>query len=426
MSNIQQREFTRRRRVEVLLLLLWWCGVTTSLLQAAPTNKGATAQGVSSLPRLPDQLLLPASPVPASGPARLLPEADWKILEPAEIWREYGLIDLTIRRYMMASVPLQVELFTMRSAAGAYGLQTFYRASTREASPKTQSIFSVGPYVVRLSAGGDLTGTPTPEWKLMEESIRSALGSPQGELPVLPEHLPTRDRLPNSETYYLGPRALSEHPRFGPLATTLDFSSLPEMMTASFNQEGGGAPLDLFLIEFLTPQTASDALSQLTTYVEGLSKDSRPNHEVRRIGNYLAVIAGETAPTNANRIFGEIRYEQKVYWHGQGISNIPLEFRPYDPTTWREMTNTTTVVVQSLLWIAILLGLTILIGMFVGSLVFYWRRYQRRKRGLDNLFSDSGETIFLNLEDYLLSPPPPQTALAPLPPAPEEEERRAR
>jgi len=44
-----------------------------------------------------------------------------------------------------------------------------------------------------------------------------------------------------------------------------------------------------------------------------------------------------------------------------------------------------------------------LLGIVAGGSVFYWNRYRRRKLGLDDMFSDAGGTIRLNLDDYLLS-----------------------
>jgi hypothetical protein len=226
-------------------------------------------------------------------------------------------------------------------------------------------------------------------------------------------------RQPNSETYFLGPVALGRHPSFGPVANLLDFTSQPETVTATYVDEVSAKALELLLVEYYTPQAATDNLSRLEGYVANLPPDKQSQHRLRRIGNYLALIISDTSPTNADQIFNQIRYEQKVYWYGRKVTDIPLDFRPADAAAWREMTNTTTIVVQSLVWIALMLGLTVLIGMLIGGMIFYWRRYQRRKRGIDNLFSDAGETIFLNLDDYLLRPQteppaPPRLQLAPL------------
>ena len=43
------------------------------------------------------------------------------------------------------------------------------------------------------------------------------------------------------------------------------------------------------------------------------------------------------------------------------------------------------------------------LGVLTGGTFFYWRRYRRRKLGLDDAFSDAGGTVQLDLEGYLLS-----------------------
>ena len=375
---------------------------------------------------LPTELRDSASAIPSVGPASLLRPADWRVLEDAPVWREYGLIDLSIRRYRVEKAILQVELFRHQTPAGAFGLLSFSRL-TRQPG-QVLSEFAVGAFYLRLSESNgprhsrgktEDVAAAGPPIKRLEAILRSTLaGSPQEEeRPVLLKHLPTDRRVPNTETYYLGPVALGRHPAFGPVANVLDFTSLPETITATFTQEPAGKALELLLVEYYTPQAATDNLKRLEAYLAGLSPEQQAQHRLRRIGNYLALVASDGPLTNADEIFNQIRYEQKVYWYGRKMTDIPLEFRPADAAAWREMTNTTTIVVQSLLWIGLMLGLTLLSGMLIGGLVFYWRRYQRRKRGIDNLFSDAGGTIFLNLEDYRLTPGTEPPVLPRLPPA---------
>ena len=373
---------------------------------------------------LPSRIGQGTTSLESVGPVSLLRSADWRVLEDAAVWKEYGLIDLSIRRYRVEKRVVQVELFRHQTPAGAFGQQSFQRLTR----PPDQSSaeFAIGPFFVRLSdantprpSSGKPLSTEDLPFKQLEDALRSTLAPEEEADPVLLKHLPTERRQPNTETYFLGPVALGRHPTFGPLANLLDFSSQPETVTASYAQEAGGKALELLLVEYYTPQAATDNLARLEGYLASLPPDKQTLHRLRRIGNYLALIVSDASPTTADQIFNQIRYEQKVYWYGRKVTDIPLEFRPADDAAWREMTNTTTIVVQSLLWIALMLGLTVLIGMLIGGMIFYWRRYQRRKRGIDNLFSDAGETIFLNLDDYLLRtqtepPAPPRLQPAPL------------
>jgi hypothetical protein len=47
----------------------------------------------------------------------------------------------------------------------------------------------------------------------------------------------------------------------------------------------------------------------------------------------------------------------------------------------------------------------LLAGFAAGLSLFQWKRYRRRKLGLDNVFSDAGGSLRLNLDDYLLPDP---------------------
>ncbi|MGA1369155.1 MAG: LapA family protein [Blastocatellia bacterium] len=397
-------------------------GVLLVLLLNLPWTEQVGAQtAVAPTQWLPSTIGDGTTSIESVGPASLLRSADWRVLEDAAVWKEYGLIDLSIRRYRVEKRVLQVELFRHQTPAGAFGRQSFQRLTRQPGQSLAE--FAAGPFFVRLSEANaprpssgrtkeaEALDTVGPTFKRMEDALRSTLAAEEEAGPVILKHLPTERRQPNTETYYLGPLALSRHPSFGPVANVLDFTSQPETVTATYDQETGGNALELLLVEYYTPQAATDNLSRLEGYLASLPPEKQARHRLRRIGNYLALIVSDASPTAADQVFNQIRYEQKVYWYGRKVTDIPLEFRPADAAAWREMTNTTTIVVQSLLWIALMLGLTVLIGMLIGGMIFYWRRYQRRKRGIDNLFSDAGETIFLNLDDYLI---PPQTE----PPAP--------
>jgi len=59
--------------------------------------------------------------------------------------------------------------------------------------------------------------------------------------------------------------------------------------------------------------------------------------------------------------------------------------------------------IRTFYWIGVMLTSAIVLGVVAGGLFFYWKRYRRRKLGLDDLFSDAGGTVRLNLDEYLLT-----------------------
>src|SRR5262249_15805875 len=105
----------------------------------------------------------------------------------------------------------------------------------------------------------------------------------------------------------------------------------------------------------------------------------------------------------AKNIISQIKYTPRIYWEGRKPSDIPLEFRPADPAAIEEAFQTANVVIRTFYWIGVMLTSAIVLGIVAGGSFFYWKRYRRRKRGLDNLFCDAGGTIRLNLDDYLLA-----------------------
>ena len=83
---------------------------------------------------------------------------------------------------------------------------------------------------------------------------------------------------------------------------------------------------------------------------------------------------------------------------GYPNSNMP------DPLAIQEASQTASMIVRTFYWIGIMITGAIIIGFITGGSFFYWKRYRRRKLGVDDIFSDAGGTVRLNLDDYLLSP----------------------
>ena len=123
---------------------------------------------------------------------------------------------------------------------------------------------------------------------------------------------------------------------------------------------------------------------------------------VKRIGNYVVVANHIQDRAAAESLIKQIKYEMKIYWEGKKYSDIPLEYRAPDKTALAEAAETASVLLRAFYWIGIMVVSTVALGILSGGGYFYWRRYQRRKLGQENLFSDAGGTVRLNLDDYLL------------------------
>jgi hypothetical protein len=375
--------------INVLLLLL--CFATAFAQNNPPTNSTVTTLTVSS-----------PSETPAS-PEKFLPDnfgEKWRAVGAiktaaaeslgktphAEAMLEYGLQKIAARTYSNGQKKYTVEILGARFHPGAYGIHTFIQHQA--AGP----IFShqAGRYVARV-----IETDPDAE---LTSAIKNAFAEVTSRLPALPEHLPAVESLNKSALYLYGPKALAESSAFGFLKQTLSFAGGTEVAIAEY--PNGNDKMHLLLAEFQTPQLATDGLAALQTQYE-----SAPDKEkmlVKRIGNYVAVAKNIQDRPAAESLVKQIKYEMKVYWEGKKFSDIPLEYRPADSTAFAEAAQTAQVLLRAFYWIGIMLVSTIALGIMTGSGFFYWRRYQRRKLGQDDLFSDAGGNVQLNLEAYML------------------------
>ncbi len=334
----------------------------------------------------------------ATGAAVRTERRQWPETADSAIMAEYGLEELVRRTYRQSGKTVSVELFTARKTAGAYGWWSFLRRQ----SGQTSTVHHHGRFVIRLEPANGEASLPAATPSLVD-SLRQSLGESDREVPVLPAHLPnspTSGLISGSEVYLVGPQGLARDPLFGERTPLIDFSGLPEMATADY--QSGNSTLRLLLVEFHTPQSASEAhlrWLEATGLKDGSTPGGDPPRFVRRIGNYLVELVGTADPGVADSLLNQIRYEQKVYWAGRKISDIPLQFRPLDPAVLREATRTGSIIVRSLIWVGVMLLLTVGAGLVIGGIFFYWRRFRQHRSGSDDKFSDGGGSIVLNLRD---------------------------
>jgi hypothetical protein len=328
---------------------------------------------------------------------RILKSDEWAILPDAPIYTEYGLQRLHSRVYSKGNGKATVEIFEMRYPSEAYGLFTFNRGSL---SPNRREFYA-GSYLVSIDSGLN-------DQKLDSSLIEILKKTPpnySGNLPLLPSHLPEQHKIAGSEKYLVGPAALAQLKGFSELKEIVKFDGGVEIVTADY-KNGDGA-MSLMIVEYHTPQSAADGLRNATKYLDSLSQDEKGNRITKRVGNYLVHAINVKDATEAGNIIGQIKYEYKVYWEGKKFSDIPVEFRPPDPVAIEEANKTLMIMVRSFYWVGALMSGSILLGLLAGGTFFFWRRYRRRKLGLDDLFSDAGGSIRLNLDDYLLEPGQP-------------------
>jgi len=368
--------------------LFLWAALFCSSLQLFPVL--VFAQGAGS-DLLPDN---PAGEWHAISRTRVLKSDEWSVLPDASVYSEYGLQRLHSRVYAKGTARATVEIFELRFPSGAYGLYTFNRGSL---SPNRHE-FHEGSYLVSIESGS----IDKQLDDALAENIKKNFVVQSGNLPQLPYHLPQQNKIADSEKYLLGPEALARLKGFSGLKNVIKFAGGVEIVSADYQSAGG--TMGLMIIEYQTPQTAADGYKAITKYLDSANHDAKENRILKRVGNYLVHAINVKDATEAGNLISQIKYDYKVYWEGRKMSDVPLEFRPPDPTLVEDANRTLMIMVRSLYWVGALMSGTVFLGLLAGGTFFYWRRYRRRKLGLDGLFSDAGGSIRLNLDDYLLEP----------------------
>jgi hypothetical protein len=329
-------------------------------------------------------------------PARILDGQRLTSLPDADVHGEYGLRRIISRVYTDGRGESSVEVFELNLIPGAYGLFTFNRGGL----PPDSREFRESRYVVRISRRG--AGTDSDQQ--LFEAIKPNLISGEGELSSLPLHLPETDRIAGSEKYIIGPAALSRLKNFSGLKDAIGFGSGVEVTTADYRS--GGGQMNLIIVEYYTPQSASDGQARIQDHFNTLPQPEKDRLVLKRIGNYVVAMSNIQDMPAAQNIVDQIKYEKKIYWAGRRFTDIPLDFRPPDPLVVEETTRTVKVLIRSFYWTGITILSGLIFGLVAGVLLFQWKRYRRRKLGLDDMFSDAGGALRLNLEDYLLSKDP--------------------
>jgi hypothetical protein len=358
-----------------------------------------TAQVVQA--QTSDRVILPDSlgqKWRAVGPARVLAGQRLSSLPNAGALAEYGLQRVISRVYTDGGAESPVEVFELNLIPNAYGLFTFNRGQL----PPNSREFLQGRYVVRISRRG--AGVDPDADRQIFEAIKPDLIGGEGELPALPMHLPEADKIAESEKYVIGHAALARLKNFSDLKDAIGFGTGAEVVTADYRN--GAGQMNLIAVEYYSPQSADDGEARIRDHFNALPQDEKDRLIIKRVGNYVVAVSKIQDRQAAENIISQIKYQKKVYWAGRKFTDIPLEYRPPDPLALEEYTRTVKTMVRSFYWTGIALLSAILLGFAAGFSLFQWKRYRRRKLGLENVFSDAGGSLRLNLDDYLLPEPP--------------------
>src|SRR5262249_24307821 len=133
----------------------------------------------------------------------------------------------------------------------------------------------------------------------------------EGQLPSLPLHLPERDKIAESEKYIIGPIALTKLKSFCELKDVINFDGGVEAVVTDYRN--GNGQMNLILVEYKTPQMASDNYARFQGYFNTLPQIEKDRRILKRVGNYVVIAVNIQDMPAAQNIVGQIKYETKIY-----------------------------------------------------------------------------------------------------------------
>jgi len=204
-----------------------------------------------------------------------------------------------------------------------------------------------------------------------------------GEIPVLVKHLPDWQnvRLP---LYAVDVQTLKAQFGDNSVFSAVSFAAGAEAVSANYGAQ------QLVLIEYNTPQAATEQNEKITGRIQELRSQGQPAPSAyRRVGNYAVFVFDAPNEQAANQLIDQVKYQQVVQWLGEN----PFS---YERAT-REFTETTLGVFVSVVKASGLALITCLaVGGFCGALLFSLRRAQQRNK---NAYADSEAMLRLNLDE---------------------------
>lgn len=250
------------------------------------------------------------------------------------------------------------------------------------ASPEQVS-FVKGQTFVTVTRDDAKVGQPKP----VEETARAfdaTLDSGQGDIPVLIRHLPDWQNVRQHIEYAVDQQTLKRVFANQAVFDAVSFHGGAEAVIADYQGP------KLVIVEFNTPQIATDNNGRINARIEELRSQGQPSPTAyRRVGNYSVFVFDAANEQAANQLIDQVKYQQIVQWLGEN------PYR-YDEAV-KEFTQTTLGVFVSVVKASglVILG-SLALGGFLGALLFSRRRAQQQAVAA---YSDAGGMLRLNLDE---------------------------
>jgi hypothetical protein len=205
-------------------------------------------------------------------------------------------------------------------------------------------------------------------------------------VPVLLKHLPDWENVRSQAVFIQDKNGLKSAVGERQILNSLEFSGGVEAVSAQYPAGR------LLVVEYTTPQASVTADAE---FHKVIAEGRAGNVVYKRVGNYGVFVLDPTDTSNADELIGRVSYEKQVQWLGEDPF-LTEKLERYFALTGRD------VVISTILWIALIFGVTLAAGIGAGFVYFRYRESQREHM---TAFSDAGGMTRLNLDD--LSEPLP-------------------
>lgn len=303
------------------------------------------------------------------------------------------------------SSKVSVEKYEFRQDAQAYEMLSLISAAARRSISNVEIVngigtagfatdneiaFVKGVNFVRIR---NLNGQP--DLKEFAHAWAESLNKGEGDVPVLIKHLPSPEEAQKSAVYLNNFANLHRLPFQHVVFDAIQADTNADAVLATFG------PSKLLLIEFHTPQLATENDKRIIARIQELSKLGQPAPTAyKRVGNYSVMVFDAPDEQTAKRLIDEVKYEQVVQWLGEN----PYIYKEAE----KQYINTTLGVLVAVLKasgyaLIACLGL----GGLIGGLLFTYRRSQQKAV----TFSDAGGMLRLNLDELTVTQTDPARLL---------------
>ena len=244
-------------------------------------------------------------------------------------------------------------------------------------------LFCKGSVFVVVSGPDGETGEPAA-MVAFARAFADTLPAGENSVPVLVQHLPDWQNAKVHAAYSVTLEGLKASTQSQPVLDSLSFEGGAEAVVANYG------PSQFVIVEFTTPQLASDNDSKILAKIQELRNQAKPVPTAyRRVGNYAVFVFNAPNEQTANQLIEQVKYEQVVQWLGDNPYWLRDAQRRYTET----MLGTFVSVVKASGLAAVLcFG----IGGFFGALLFTRRRAQQAAQ---RAYSDAGGMMRLNIDE---------------------------